>query len=181
MSTGYSALQTARLVSALRWACGRSSEILGVWAGQAAAAGGHDEAAVGLTVLSRRLASHRQVLDGLQPDSERLAEWRQPVPADASLVDALDEIAATEGLSERLAVAEEVFAPQLAGVYEQIGEHAAPHCDAALASAARLLRHDLDRETTSAGTGQPGGVEAAQRALSGAGGIVEPDVLRPED
>ena len=181
MSAGYSAVQTARLVSALRWACGRLSEILGVWAGQAAAAGGSDETAVHLSVLSRRLASHRQVLDDLQPDSERLAEWRQPGPADVSLAGALDEIAVTEGPPECLAVAEEVFVPQLAGVYERIGEHAAPHCDAALASVARLLRHDLDRETTAAGSGQPGGVEAAHRALSGAGGLVGPDVLRPED
>ena len=181
MSAGYSAVQTARLVSALRWACDRLSEILAVWASQAAAAGGNHETAARLSVLSRRLASHRQTLDGLQPDSERLAEWRQPAPAGGSLAGALDEIAATEGPSERLAVAEEVFVPQLAGVYEQIGEHAAPHCDAALASVARLLRHDLGRETTAAGTGQPGGVDAAQRALSAAGGIVGRDVLRPED
>ena len=181
MSAGYSAVQTARLVSAMRWVCGRLSEMLGVWAGQAAAAGGNDEAAVRLSVLGRRLAAHRQTLDGLQLDSERLAEWRQPAAAGGSLAGALDEIAATEGPSERLAVAEEVFVPQLAGVYEQIGEHAATHCDAALASAARSLRHDLDRETTAAGTGQRGGVEAAQRALYAAGGIVGPDVLRPED
>ncbi len=192
MSLGYSVARTARLVCGLRWACGRVSEILGAWAGQAAAAGGpHAGAAVRLLELSRRLALHRETLDGLQPDSERMAAWRQASPADQALVAALDEIAALQGPSERLAVAETVLVPALAGVYREIGQHAAPHCDAALASAVRALLHDLDREAAVAGAGQPGTVEtagalevaspveAAGRVLTAAGGIVGPDVLRP--
>ena len=179
---GYSVAQTARLVCGLRWACGRLSEILGVWAAQAAQGGGaHAAAAIRLAVLSRLLEAHRETLDGLQPDSELMAPWRLAAPADQTLAAALDEIAATEGPPERLAVAEEVFVPQLSGVYEQIGEHAAAHCDAALASAARSLRHGLDRDTAAAGAGQTGAVGAADRALSAAGGIVGPYLLKPED
>lgn len=185
MSRGYSVAQTARLVSALRWVCGRLSEIVGVWAQEAATAEApHAVASVRLAVLSRRLGAHRETLDGLQPDSQRMASWREAAPADPVLAAALDTIAATEGPSERLAVAVEVFVPQLSGVYEQIGEHAAPHCDAALASAARSLRHNLGREAAIAGAGQPSAaeaVEAASRVLSAAGGVVSPYLLRPED
>ena len=182
MSRGYSVAQTARLVCGLRWACGRLSEILGVWAQEAATDGApHAVASVHLAVLSRRFAAHREALDVLQPDSQLMAPWREAAPADPALVAVLDTIAATEGPSERLAVAVEVFVPQLSGVYEQIGEHAAPHCDGALASAARALRHDLDGGTAAAGTGQLGAVEAARRVLAAAGDLVGPDVLTPEE
>jgi len=182
VSRGYSVAQTARLVCGLRWACGRLSEILGAWAAQAAAGGApHAVASVRLTVLSRRLKVHLETLDGLQPDSELMAGWRRAAPADQALVAALDEMAAMKGPSERLAVAETVIVPALAGVYREIGGHAAPHCDAALASAARALRHDLDREEAAAGTGQPGAIEVAHRVLAAAGGIVGPDVLTPEE
>ncbi len=204
MNSGYSAVQTARLVSALRWACGRLSEIVGAWATEAAVGGaqtgggdqpdrsGRDSvdvhvaaaaAAAEMTVLSRRLAAHRDVLDGLQPDSEQLASWRLAAPADPSLADALDEIAAVKGPLERRGVAGEVLVPQLLGAYEEICEHAAPHCDAALASAAGSLGHDLDR-------GRVGGSEradaapssaaaSAERSLLAAGGLVGSSLLRP--
>lgn len=182
MSRGYSVAQTARLVCALRWACGRLAGMLDDWAAQAAAAREpHAAGATRLAELSRRLASHRETLDGLQPDSELMASWRQAAPADQALVAALEEIAGLEGPLERLAVAEEVFVPELSKAYRQIGEHAAPHCDAALASAARALRQDLDREAASAGVAPPGAVETADRVLTAAGGIVEPSLLRPGD
>ena len=202
VSLGYSAVQTARLVSALRWVCGRLSEILEAWA-TAAAAGdaptpadaadaaaadiatagvqaGEDPAAaaVEMMVLSRRLASHREALDGLQPDSERLSVWRQAAPADASLAEALDDIAALEAASERLAVARQMLVPQLVGVYRQIVEHAAPHCDGALASAAGSLGHDLAH----AGhhfAASAGAAADAERRLSAAGGLVGRSLLRP--
>ena len=182
MSRGYSVAQTARLVCALRWACGRLSEMLDGWAAQATAAREpHAAGAARMAELSRRLASHRETLDELQPDSELMARWRQAAPADQALVAALEEIAGLEGPLERLAVAEEVFVPELSGAYRQIGEHAAPHCDGALASVARALEHDLDREDSSVGVAQPGAVESAAGVLSAAGGIVEPSLLRPED
>ena len=197
MSPGYSAVQTARLVSALRWACGRLSDIVDAWATEAAAAaegaqaqdgsadaGAADAAAaVEMVVLSRRLASHRSVLDGLQPDSERLASWRQAAPADASLAAALDEIAALEGALEQLAVARDVLVPQLLGAYQEIGAHAAPHCDGALAAAASSLGHDLGRggyRTAEPADALPtGAAEAAKRGLSTAGGLVGRSLLCP--
>ena len=181
MSHGYSVAQTARLVCALRWVCGRLAEMLEGWAAQAASAPEHTGSATAVAELSRRLAAHREALDGLQPDSELMAAWRQAAPADPSLAEALDRIAALEGPLERLAVAEEVLVPELSDAYRQIGEHAAPHCDAALASVARALEHDLDREDSSVGVAQPGAVEAAVSVLSAAGGIVGPSVLRPGD
>ena len=196
MSPGYSAVQTARLVSALRWACGRLSEMVGVWASDAAAAAGEGDpagedsvgggaaTAVEMLVLSRRFASHRDVLDGLQPDSERLASWRQAAPGDLSLADAIDEIAELEGPLKRLAVVREVLVPQLRDAYRDIGEHAAPHCDAALAAAAGSLRLDLDGEAAAPGAGRLSAaeaVEAADRVLSAAGGIVGRSLLRPDD
>ena len=215
MSRGYSVAQTARLVCALRWSCGRLSEILEAWAAQAAdtpertetaqaadtperteAAQAadtperteavqaadtpeHAGAAAAMWELSRRLAAHRETLDGLQPDSELMTSWREAAPADGSLVAALDEIAALKGSVERLDIARKVLVPQLLGVYAAIGDHAAPHCDAALASAVRALRHDLDRGDAPAGAGSPGAVEAAARVLSAAGGLVERSLLRP--
>ena len=191
MSAGYSAVQTAGLVSALRWACGRLSEILAVWAGDAAAAGGNHQAAVGLSVLGRRLASHRQALDGLQPDSELLAQWRQPAPGDASLAEALDEIAALDGAAERLAVAREVLVPQLLGAYRDVCEHAAPHCDAALASTADSLHRDLGGDLGGGlgggrtagileGAAPTGAAAEAERGLSAVGGLVARSLVRPD-
>ena len=208
MNSGYSAVQTARLVSALRWACGRLSEIVGAWATEAAAAaaggaqtGGGDQpdrcgrdsvdvhvaaaaAAVEMTVLSRRLAAHRDVLDGLQPDSERLASWRLAAPEDPSLADALDEIAGLQGPLECRGVAREVLVPQLLGVYQEVREHAAPHCDAALVSAAGSLGHDLDRgrvgDAARADAASSSAAVAVERTLLAAGGLVGSSVLRPD-
>ena len=198
MSAGYSLVQTARLVAALRWACGRLSEIVGAWASDAAASlgsgaqpsggdsadAGAAEAAVDMTVLSRRLAAHRGVLDGLQPDSERLASWRQAAPADPLLAEALDEIAALPGPMERFSVAREVLVPELLGAYREICAHAAPHCDAAFASAASSLRHDLGRggrhAAASADAVPSSAAAAAERRLSAAGGLVGRSVLRPD-
>ena len=186
MSHGYSVAQTAQLVCALRWACGRLSEMLAVWAGQAAADGTeHADAAVRMAELSRGLASHREALDGLQPDSELLAPWRCAAPANRSLAEALDEITALEGPLERLDVVTAVIVPELLGAYGEICEHAAPHCDAALASVARSLGHDLDRDHRNGGaataeSAQRGAVEAAGRLLSTAGGIVGQSVLRTD-
>ena len=212
MSAGYSLVQTARLVAALRWACGRLSEIVGAWASDAAGSGvqpgggdsadagaadagaaaaavdsadaGVAAAAVDMTVLSRRLAAHRSVFDGLQPDSERLASWRQAAPADPLLAEALDEIAALPGALERFSVAREVLVPELLGAYREICAHAAPHCDAALASAASSLRHDLGRggrhAAASADAVPSSAAAAAERRLSAAGGLVGRSVLRPD-
>ena len=178
MSRGYSVAETARLVCALRWACGRLAEVLEAWAAQAAGTAEHAEAAAPMWELSRRLASHREILDGLQPDSELMAPWRQAAPADAALVAALDEIAASEGTPERLDIAREVLVPELRRVYAEIREHAAPHCDGALISTARSLGFDLDREHR--GGSAPGAAEAAAGVMSTAGGIVERSLLRPE-
>ncbi len=157
MSRGYSVAQTARLVCALRWVCGRLAGMFDGWAARAASAPEQAAAAVALSVLGRRLAAHRGMLDGLQPDSELMAPWRQAASADRQLAAALDEIAGLEGPSACLAVAEEVLACELADAYRQIGEHAAPHCDAALASAAWLLLHDLE-------AGRAGGATRLARA-----------------
>lgn len=186
MSRGYSVAQTARLVCALRWTCGRLSSILEVWAVQAAAEPEHAAAAVQMSELARRLAAHREALDGLQPDSEAMAPWRQAAPADRSLAEAFDELAALEGSQERLDVAREVLVPDLVGTYRHIYEDAAPHCDGALASAARSLGHDLsrdhlDRSALSQGAGRSDAVGEAARVLSAAGGMVGPSVLRPGD
>ncbi len=180
MSRGYSVAQTARLVCALRWTCGRLSEVLEAWAAQAAIAPEHAGAASAMSELSRQLAVHRETLDGLQPDSELMAAWRQAAPAHSAQAEALDEIAGLAGPSGHVAVAWRVIVPQLAQVYGEIVEHAAPHCDAALASAVRALRQDLDREAASARVAQPDAVEAAERVLTAAGGIIEPSLLRPE-
>ena len=182
MSRGYSVAQTARLVCALRWTCGRLSEMLRVWAAQAAEAGGcHAGAAVRLAELGRRLASHRETLDGLQPDSELMAPWRQAAPASRALAEALDAIAAMGDPSERVAIASTVVLHRLASAYGEIDEHAASHCDAALASAVRALRRDLDEDGSPPAGAQSGVVEAADRVLAAAGGIVGPSVLKPED
>lgn len=215
MSLGYSVAQTARLVSGLRWVCGRLSEMLQAWAQRAAAScggsgvdGGHErpgqaaaspgteaEAAVRLAELGRRLAWHRETLDGLQPDSVRLAAWHQASPAGDALVAALDEVEATEGSVERLDVALTVFVPQLTDVYGQIGQHAAPHCDAALAAVASRLLHDLQksvdpgaagqaieeaREELSAVGARSEAAESAERVLAAAGGLVAAAMVRPE-
>jgi len=181
VSRGYSVAQTARLVCGLRWACGRLSEMLDDWAAQAASSPEHAQAAASMSQLSRRLASHRETLDGLQPDSELMAPWRRAAPADPALAGALDEIAGLAGHCGRVAVARGVIVPRFAHVCGEILGHAAPHCDGALASAARALRQDLDRDAASVGAAQPGAVEAADRVLTEAGGIIGPSLLRPGD
>ena len=185
MSRGYSVAQTARLVCALRWSCGRLSEVLEAWAAQAAGAPDHAEAAATMWELSRRLASHREILDGLQPSSELMAPWRQAAPADVALVAALDEIAGLEGSAERVDVARKVLVPQLLRVYAEICEQAAPHCDGTLISVAGSIGFDLDREHRSGGAPSEGAegrgaVNEAEQALAAVGGIVGPSVLRPD-
>lgn len=208
--------QTARLVSGLRWVCGRLSEMLQVWAQRAAASsggsevdGGHErpgqaaalpgseaEAAVRMAELGRRLAWHRETLDGLQPDSVRMAAWHQAAPVDDALAAALEEVEATGGSVERLDVALAVFVPQLADVYRQIGQHAAPHCDAALAAVASRLRHDLQKSVDPGAAGRvpvesaegelsavgarSEAAESAERVLATAGGLVAAAMVRPE-
>lgn len=185
VSRGYSVVQTARLVCTLRWTCGRLSEMLKSWAAEAAAAPENADAAVSMSELSCRLASHRESLDRLQPDSELMASWKQEAPADPSLTATLEEIAALEGSLERLDVARSVIVPHLLDAYLQIGERAAPHCDAALASAARSLGYDLERDPRD-GRAAPGGaaqqpvVDEAERMLSAVGGIVGPLLLQPD-
>ena len=186
MSRGYSVAQTARLVCALRWTCSRLSEILEAWAAQAAAVPEHSDAAADLSQLGDRLASHRARLDGLQPDSELMAPWRQAAPADPSLAEALDGIAALEGQLERLDIARGVLVPELRRVYAEICEHAASHCDGVLIAAARAHGDDLDGDgwgSCNGLDGAPGqGAPAeAEGLLSAAGGIVGPSVLRPSD
>ena len=139
MTGGYSVAQTARLVCALRWICERSAEFLGAWAQQA---DNDAEAAVTLHEASRRLAAHRDVLDGLQPDSELMAPWRQPAPSDDASQAALEQIAQTQGSGGRVVAAQDL-ARQLHVAYVQIVEHAAGHCDGALAAAARRLAADI--------------------------------------
>ena len=77
-----------------------------------------------------------------------------------------------------------MIVPQLAGACREIVRQAAPHCDAALASAAQALLDDLDRASdrtaASSGAARLSAPEAAERALSAAGGIVAPSLLRPE-
>ena len=208
MSHGYTVAQTARLVCALRWVCGRLSETAGGWAAEAAAAAGarHSRggasgpdgwsgdspddgiaaAAVCMAGMSRRLASHREALDSLQPDSERLASWRQAAPATQPLAAAFDEVAALDGPLDRLAVVRGVLVPALVDAYGEICEHAASHCDAALASVARSLRHDLGRGCVDGGPAharesRSTAVAEAHEALSAAGGMVGRSLLRPDD
>lgn len=215
MSLGYSVAQTARLVSGLRWVCGRLSEMLQVWAQRAAASsggsevdGGHErpgqaaalpgseaEAAVRMAELGRRLAWHRETLDGLQPDSVRMAAWHQAAPVDDALAAALEEVEATGGSVERLDVALAVFVPQLADVYRQIGQHAAPHCDAALAAVTSRLLHDLQKSVDPGAAGdaieeareelpavgaRSEAAESAERVLAAAGGLVAAAMVKPE-
>lgn len=198
MSRGYSVAQAARLVSALRWTCTRLSDMFAAWAGEAAAAAGEApeaavpggaaepaEAAASLWALSRRLASHREALDALQPDSERMATWRPPTAADVSVAAMLDGIAETRGASARLDIACDVLVPQLRRCYATVCEHAAPHCDGALHSTTAALGFDLDlgRRPVGRRDEAPGrrGVDEAHEALVAAGGLIEPSVLQPGD
>ena len=156
---GYSVEQTARLVSALRWACERLAQIAAAWAAEAAADAASlgdapssaadseiaARAAVRLARLGRRFDAHAAALDGHQPDSQRLGHYRQASPEGPPVKRTLDEVAALTGHWPRLVVAERVLAPRLLAVYTAISEHAAAHCDGALSAAAHLLRRDLEQ------------------------------------
>lgn len=191
MTHGYTVIGTARLVSALRWATGRLSEIVGAWAADAASQ--DPETAVWLTALSRRLGSHCEALAEHQPDSERLAAYRGAQPPGTAVEAAVDEIGAVVPAAERFAVARRVLAPQIRDAYAEVCAHGAPHCDAALASTAEMLRCDLQRHcdatdrcngesAPASGRAGPGdSVAGAERRLRAAGGIVPRSLLRPHD
>ena len=179
---GYTAEQTARLVSGLRWATGRLADIVGSWARDAA--DGTPEAAVWLTALSRRLRWHREVLEDHQPDSVLLVPHREARPPSASLEAAFDELAALDDAT-RVAVAHQVLIPGLAAVCAGVQAQAAPHCDSALASAAAMLGDDLRRHAE-AGEGLRGlaargadAAEAVERRFAAAGGILPDSLVRP--
>ena len=183
MSRGYTVVQTARLVSALRWAVGRLSDIVGAWAGEAATDA--PETAVWMTALSRRLGSHGEAWGEQQPDSELLASHRSPRSSGPAIEAAMDEIAALQGAAARFAVTRQVLIPELVGACAEIRAHAAPHCDAALASAAEMLSHDLSRHRE-AGDRLSGrlaargdSVAGAERRLLAAGGIVPRSMSQP--
>ena len=184
MSPGYTVAQTARLVAAVRWAVGRSSDIVGEWALGAAA--GSPAMAVWMTVLSRRLAEHRESLASLQPDSVLMEPYREAAPPDPSVQAAVEEIAALRGDGAQFAAARLVLVPQLAGACDEVCAHAAPHCDAPLARMAETISRDLNRLLETAGDlggradAGTDGVARCQRRLEAAGGLVPRPLLRPE-
>ncbi len=218
---GYSLEQAARLVCALRWVCGRLSEMFEIWAAQAAteaagdnsgnadradnagsaaedgradsagdaASAGNAASAVALELrqLGRRLADHRAVLDGLQPDSERLAPWRRAAPSNPSLDGALGEIEASGDSSQRLGIALDLILPQLLDAYERIRERAAGHSDGALITAAATLGAELRGQRLVGGAGQNereqlrSVVGSAERILASAGGLIPAESLCPQD
>ena len=168
--SGYTIVQTAQLVSAMRWLTARLFEITGVWAADAAVAfggsaaipvgvgvgeAGADEVvdasavAVWLAAVSRCLGSHLEVLDGLQPDSVFLDVYCAPTPPAAAIGDALDEVFSDHmGWARRVEIILDVFLPKLMEVCDGIERVAAPHCDGALIRAARKLRLDLSLDHT---------------------------------
>ena len=180
---GYTAEQTARLVAGLRWTTGRLADIVGSWARDAADS--TPEATAWLTALSRRLRWHREVLEDHQPDSVLLAPHREASPPSASLEAAFDGLAALDDDAARVAVAHRVLIPGLAAVCAGVQAQAAPHCDAALASAAAMLDDDLRRhaEAGDALSGLAAGgadaAEAVERRLAAAGGILPDSLVRP--
>ncbi len=201
-SYGYSLGQTARLVCSLRWLCSRLSEMFESWAAQAATAAAetddsadaaaNDADAAGKAValelrqLGRRLGDHRAVLNGLQPDSERLAPWREAAPAHPALIAALDTIAATTDSSQRLDIALELLVPQLRNAYGQICERAANHSDGALITTAETFRSELQRHYRIGRAGRSdeqrsSAVTEAERTLAAAGGLIPSEVLCSPD
>lgn len=197
--SGYTAVQTARLVSAVRWALGRLFEITGAWAtdtaeADAAAAGGAAagaeadaaaETAVWLATLSRLLGAHREAFDQLQPDSVLLAEHRRAAPASLDIESALTELAdAASDWPQRLAAAQRALIPETERACAEIERTGAAHCDAALMRAARAARADL--ECHRAGCPSPGvsvdGLTArAESLIAAVGGIVPAALLRPAE
>ncbi len=148
-------------------------------------------AVVELMRLSRRLADHRKVLDGLQPDSEKLATWREAAPANPKLCAALKEISVADdsasSVSQRVAIAQCLIMPMLCTIYERIGEQAAWHSDGALITTAETLGAQLSRlphvlvsDYAEAQQFRHVSAEAA-KALAAAGGLIPSEVLCPQD
>ena len=162
---GYTVVQTAQLVAAMRWLTERLFEITGAWAVEVAAASSDGDSidsaagfgdvgadaptdvaavAVWLAAVSRCLGSHREALDELQPDSVLLDIYRVPAPPSAVVCAALDEVsAASLGWLERTEMVLNVFLSELMEVCDEIERVAAPHCDGALIRVVRKLRLDL--------------------------------------
>ena len=167
---GYTVVQTARLVAAMRWATGRMFETTGAWAAEiavardAVAVAAAAQTAVWMSTVSRRLGSHREAFDELQPDSELLADYRPAAAPSGDVDELLGEIAgASLAWAERLAVSLRVLIPQLLRACEEIERVGAPHCDAALIRAAAALRRDLSAH-----------LDAGEALLAGAGAGAKP-------
>ncbi len=185
--SGYTAVQTARLVSAMRWVLGRLFEITGVWATDAAAAdsAAAAETAVWLATLSRLLGVHREAFDELQPDSVLLAEHHRAAPVRANIESALTELAdAASDWSQHLATAQRVLIPQTERACAEIERTGAAHCDAALMRAARATRADLEYHRAgcpSPGVSVDGLAARAESLIAAVGGIVPAALLRPAE
>ncbi len=190
MTHGYTVAQTARLVSAMRWVLRSVVDITDAWAHDACANESKEskeseesEAAVWLAVLSRRLASHCESFEMLQPDSVRMLPYRDAVAPDPRLPSLLDEIAELSGITARLAVVQRLLIPCLVDACDEIRTHSAPHCDAALAWTADAMGLDLARHRLAADgevSSTVGVSDTITQALAQAGGLVPHRLLRPE-
>ncbi len=191
-AAGFTLVETARIVADLRVVLARLFELTGGWAHHAVTDNAN-QAGTWLSTVSRHLGDHFERFEALQPDSELLANRPTGAPSAAAARDLLEQLR-----GERrdpwwtFALTLGVLLPALESVCAEIESRGAPHCDAALIRAARLLRVDLgdDRRTghaitasaSAGGSGRKlralldeaeGRFEAASRALV-------TDVTQPE-
>lgn len=128
-----------------------------------------DEACVWLHTVSGCLDTHKKMFDSLQPDSEALSAYsecstgcsacesaRSETSSECSSssecsvcesdrVNALNALSATDlGAVQQLILVLRVFIPHMLGLCQRVEQNCAPHCDAYLARAARMMRLELE-------------------------------------
>ena len=110
MANGLSIVQTARTIGGLHWACNRTFEVLGLWAGEAE----RPDIAVSLATASRHIGWHASDLEKLLPDSVLLEDEAVSRPHSPEIDEALEAIRAVPGSLERLAIAHRILLTRLA-------------------------------------------------------------------
>ncbi len=142
MESGFTAVESARVIEGLRWSSLRLFEILGEWASAAQ----RSDIAVSLATASRHMGWHAEDLTALVPDSVLIDGDPSPAIGYRRLGAALERLRAGSDSIENLAIAHRVLLTRIGSRCVAIEKLAASHSDAALLRVIGFMLTDLRRD-----------------------------------
>ncbi len=142
MESGFTVVESARVIEGLRWSSLRLFEILGEWAGAAQ----RSDIAVSLATASRHMGWHTEDLIALAPESILIDDDPSPTVRYRGLGAALDRLRVGPDPIENLAIAHRVLLARIGSRCVAVEKLAATHADAALVRVIGFMLADLRRD-----------------------------------